>query len=202
MNNIQHFQSPRHESGVALVMAIIMLVVATLVGMAGIRNTSLQERMAANQFDRAIAMQSAEFAMAQAEKYLYENDRPTVIGNTTKVVNCTTTGTTCEAVPGATFSAAGNNWSDVPLGSFNQDLQAAANAQYHIQYLGLKTSVAQASCVDSGAPRQYGTLECDPDNPGFATMKNAVYLVTARSSVPDNTSDRSVVALSALIKSN
>lgn len=199
MNSIQSSQSPARERGVALVMAIIMLVVATLVGMAGIRNTSVQERMAANQFDRAIAMQAAEFAMAEAERYIYTNTRNNVISS---AVNCTVTGATCEAVPDATFKNAGDHWTDVPLGSFNQDLQAAPNAQYHIQYLGLKTGTAQVSCVDSGAPRQYGTLECDPDNPDFAPVKNAVYLVTARSSTPEDSGERSVVALSALIKSN
>lgn len=200
MKTFKPFDLSAQERGVALVMAIIMLVVATLVGMAGIRNTSLQERMAANQFDRAIAMQSAERAMAAAERYLYETPRATVIANATAVVNCTVTGATCEGVPAATFTGAGVNWTDVALGSFNQALQASPNAQYHVQYLGLKNTEANTDTSQSATPPQYGST--GGGSAGMNLTQNAVYLVTARSSVPVNNSDRSVVALSALIKSN
>lgn len=200
MNAIKPLHHPSRERGVALVMAIIMLVVATLVGMAGIRNTSLQERMAANQFDRAIAMQSAEFAMVQAERYLYETPRDTVKANAASVKDCTATNATCEGIPSTTFQSSSAGWTDVPLGDFNKDLQAAANAQYHIQYLGLKNTEANTDTSQSATPPQYGSTGGGSD--AMNLTQNAVYLVTVRSSAPSNDSDRSVVALSALIKSN
>lgn len=57
----------KHQHGVALVVAMIMLVVATLIGLSSIRSTTLQERMTSNLFDRSIAFQNAETALRAAE---------------------------------------------------------------------------------------------------------------------------------------
>lgn len=181
------------QKGVALIMALVMLVIVTLIGLAGIRETVLQERMAGNLYDRAIAMQSAEFAMAAAEKYLYETARSTVRGNS-KITDCTVDGANCKGVPDANSA----NWIDIPLGSFNEDLQASGNAQYHIQYMGLKSGMAATDTSQSASPPQYGST--GGGSSAMNMTQNAIYLVTARSSEP--TDDRAVVVLSALLRSN
>jgi len=58
---------PAAQRGVALVVALILLVVITLVGLAAVRGTIMQQKMTANFYDREIAFQATEAALRQAE---------------------------------------------------------------------------------------------------------------------------------------
>lgn len=60
------FKSP-HQQGVALVVALILLVVMTLLGLSAMRSVTLEEKMAANTFDRSVSFQAAEAALREAE---------------------------------------------------------------------------------------------------------------------------------------
>jgi Tfp pilus assembly protein PilX len=53
----------RHQRGAALIVGLIMLLLLTLIGVAGMRDTLLQEKMAGNMRDREIALQAAESAL-------------------------------------------------------------------------------------------------------------------------------------------
>ena len=61
------------QRGVALVVALLLLVVITLVGLAAVRGTIMQQKMASNLFDRQIAFQSAEAAMRAAQARIAGN---------------------------------------------------------------------------------------------------------------------------------
>jgi type IV pilus assembly protein PilX len=50
-----------------LLIALVLLIVMTLLGLASIRSTSMQERMGANMFDRNLAFQAVESALREAE---------------------------------------------------------------------------------------------------------------------------------------
>ena len=54
--------------------SMVLLLVMTLIGMAGIEVTGLEEKMVLNMRDRQAAFEAAEAALTQAEEYL-ENDR-------------------------------------------------------------------------------------------------------------------------------
>lgn len=191
--------APGRQQGIALIMAILLLIIATLSGLAGMRKTSLQERLSANLYDRAVAMQAAEFALGAAEKWLYETERATIIA-TASVVDCTKTDAACPAVPDSTFTTGSTNWVSVTLPStFNASLKAG-NPQYFIQYLGLKNSDANTDISQSANPLQYGTSGGGSNSMG--TPQNATYRVTVRSSTPTADNDRSIVVLSSLVKSN
>ncbi len=56
-----------HQAGVVLVIGLIILLVLTLIGVSGMQNTSLEEKMAGNLRDRNLAFQAAEAAMRDAE---------------------------------------------------------------------------------------------------------------------------------------
>jgi type IV pilus assembly protein PilX len=62
-----------HQEGVALVIALIMLVVMTLLGLSALRTVSLEERMAAQTYDRSLAFQAAESGLREAENYVESN---------------------------------------------------------------------------------------------------------------------------------
>jgi len=56
---------PWKQAGSALIVGLVFLLVITLIAVAGMRNTILQERMSANLYDRSLAFQSAEAALRE-----------------------------------------------------------------------------------------------------------------------------------------
>lgn len=60
-------KSQKRQQGVALITTLFMLLLMIIIGMAGMRTSTLEERMSANLRDRSIAFQSAESAMTEAE---------------------------------------------------------------------------------------------------------------------------------------
>lgn len=56
------------QQGAALVVGLIMLLLLTLIGVAGMRDTLLQEKMVGNMIDREVALQAAESALRSAEE--------------------------------------------------------------------------------------------------------------------------------------
>lgn len=61
------FQARRRQRGISLAVSLILLVVITLVALAGSRGVVLQTRMSAGTYDRAVVFQAAEAALREAE---------------------------------------------------------------------------------------------------------------------------------------
>lgn len=61
---------PRNQKGAVLVVALIMLLLLTILGVSSMQNTSLQEVMAGNTRDHTVAFESAELALREAEAKL------------------------------------------------------------------------------------------------------------------------------------
>ncbi|KRG69156.1 pilus assembly PilX family protein [Pseudoxanthomonas dokdonensis] len=59
--------SIRRQRGVSLVVVMILLLVMTLLGLAVMRGTLLEERMSANLYDRGMSFQAAEAALREGE---------------------------------------------------------------------------------------------------------------------------------------
>jgi type IV pilus assembly protein PilX len=64
----RHSPSARRQQGAALIMGLIFIVVLTVLGVTAARMAGLEERMAGNMRDRALAMQAAELALRDAER--------------------------------------------------------------------------------------------------------------------------------------
>lgn len=60
----------RRQRGATLVVVLILLLVMTLLGLASLRGTVLEERMTSSLLDRSLAFQSAETALREAEAVL------------------------------------------------------------------------------------------------------------------------------------
>lgn len=60
---------PSAQRGVALIVVLILLLVVTLLGLASMRGTLLQERMAGNVVARGQAFQAAEAVLREAEAF-------------------------------------------------------------------------------------------------------------------------------------
>ena len=63
----------KQQSGTALIMTLLMLLVMTLIGVNSLSTSSMEERMAGNAQDRQKAFQAAEAALAFAEDFVRNN---------------------------------------------------------------------------------------------------------------------------------
>lgn len=67
---MKHRKDCVRQRGAALIVGLIMLLLLTLIGVAGMKDTLLQQKMVANAKDRDVALQAAEAALQAAENSL------------------------------------------------------------------------------------------------------------------------------------
>ena len=189
-NILRASRRPCHrQGGVALIVGLILLVVATLLGLVGVRGTTLQERMSANLYDRSLAMQASEAALRAAERAI-TNDPD--VG-----IDCSPAGSNlCPAIPATTFTAVDATWQDVDEALRAGDGLTAGVAQFHIQFMGEATTTGGLSGTRSANQQQYGA------SGGVPTAR--FYRVTARSHDPTNAAfvDRALVVLATTVRRN
>jgi len=58
------------QNGSALIISLVFLLILTMIGVASIQDSTLQERMAGNERDRNLAFQAAEAALRVGEDHL------------------------------------------------------------------------------------------------------------------------------------
>lgn len=61
------FRGHRQQRGAALIVVLVLLLIVTLLGLASLRGTLLEERMAANLYDRSLSFQTVEAALRDVE---------------------------------------------------------------------------------------------------------------------------------------
>lgn len=61
---------PGYQKGAALAVSLMILLVLTIIGISGMRSTSLEEKMAGNLRDREIAFEAAESTLRYAEDWV------------------------------------------------------------------------------------------------------------------------------------
>jgi len=60
----------KHQSGVALIIGLIVLLLLTIIMISALKVTALEERMASNSQNHNVAFQAAESALREAEAYI------------------------------------------------------------------------------------------------------------------------------------
>src|SRR5690606_5513258 len=144
----------RRQGGVSLVIVLVLLVATSLLGIAVLRSTAMQERMSANLRDRSLAFQAAESALRYAQDVvLASGDWDTQIP----------TEEDCDESSICPTGLAAN-WSAVPDGAYDS-ARLAAPPEYWIEYLG--TGPGRKGSCDVVPP----TLDC----------QSPIFRVTARS---------------------
>lgn len=63
--------SPKYQSGISLMVVLILLIIVSLLGLGGIQLATMGERSARNDRDQQIAWQAAEAALVDAEFDIY-----------------------------------------------------------------------------------------------------------------------------------
>jgi type IV pilus assembly protein PilX len=176
------------QRGVALVVALILLVVALLVGLAASRGTLLEEKMSANLYDRSLAFQRAESGLRAAEGAITNSWKIADLSGT----DCSPSVSLCAEVPSDTFTGTDSTWVDVDT-AHNVDASVAPDKpQYTVELMGTGPSENNLDLNANADYANYGNAY-PPDNVAY-------YRVTARSSNPATAGDRSVVVLQTTVK--
>ena len=63
-------QTPSKQSGAALLVTLVILVLLTLMGLTTMKSALIQERMSGGSADKALAFQAAEMALRDAEHHI------------------------------------------------------------------------------------------------------------------------------------
>ncbi|WP_217126716.1 pilus assembly PilX family protein [Hydrogenophilus thiooxidans] len=181
--------SRRKEQGVALIVALVLLVVVTLLGVSGVQNVALEEKMAAAAFDRNLALQAAEAALRMGEA-VAEAQSKTVPPNS-GFPSYTDANNTCPASPSAINNCVNGlcptpdkdcnerwkvpnftGWVDAPvnLGSL------AGTPQYFIEYLGNTFPCTDGGPSDPKNCKRYRiTARSNPGTERATVMLQSIY---------------------------
>ena len=71
-------QAMRSQRGAILIISLVILLVMTIIGVAAMQSTVLEEKMAGSLRDKSIAFQAAEAALRDAETTISSGSAPTV----------------------------------------------------------------------------------------------------------------------------
>jgi len=177
------------QRGVALIVSLILLVIVTVIGLAAIRSTTLQEKMSSNLQDRQIALQNSEAALRVAQGLLQANAA-------TIWRNCAVATTQCDNDPSSQADAQ-TAWQTVPTGTGANQYTAGSNAvgqpQYVVEDMGFwndrRTTLGPQQTANSA---QYGAATVTPTAHFFR--------ITARSANPAAAPDRATVTLQTWVR--
>ncbi|MFC5526420.1 PilX N-terminal domain-containing pilus assembly protein [Rhodanobacter ginsengisoli] len=170
----------------ALVVALILLLVITLVGLAAVRGTIMQQKMTANMYDRQIAFQSAEAAMRVAAASIPSS--PADVAR-----NCQSASVVCLSDPFNDTHLPTGSIKTLSAAQYTAGSLASGQPQYVIENMGdFQNPAADTGFNQSANSHNYGV------NGG--SIKNIYYRVTARSGDPAKVGNRAVVVLQAMIK--
>ena len=176
---------PHTQSGMVLLMALIMLLLVTLLGVTSVRMLTVEERMATNAFDRNLAFQAAETALREGEALADAQSTlptpnsgfPGVAMNCNNLNNGACAAGLCSP-PAATCNSA--RWDDA---SFN----------------GWRNATTAVSPLAVGAPQFFvehlgSNFPCNPQEPSL-DLHCERYRITARSQPAEG---RAVVILQSI----
>lgn len=114
MNHVKTFSMPYRQTGATLAISLILLAIATLVGVAAMQGTTLQEKMAGNLRDSSLAFQAADSALLAGENDGLRNFYRNWVGeflqdrNLDGVVDGGPPGVTCPPLPPEYYGGAAN----------------------------------------------------------------------------------------------
>lgn len=157
------------QRGAALIIALILLVIMTLLGLSSMRTVTLEEKMSGQTYDRSVSFQATEAALREAEAWVATN-RPTPAAGS---------GCSASGICGKQTSGSTDQWLDAST-TWAEASEVASSAisvtpQYIIEYLG-------------------NNFPCQPNDPSTNNDCKR-YRITARSNAGD---DRANVMLQSI----
>ena len=156
MNRFSSLSVGRRQQGISLLVVLLLLVVMSVLGVAVLRSSAMQERMSANLRDRSLATQAVEAALQAGRAALAADPQWR-----TRVLNA---GDPCVngVCPSYTTEPAENS----PIWQTGPTLGGVAT-RYWIEYLGENTTAMETTGVIPGSE---------------TTNRGPMFRITARSS--------------------
>lgn len=186
---------PARQRGIALAVALFLLILITLIGLVAIRGTTVQQRMTANFYDRELAFQNAEAGLRAGQALL-------AAGITAADYRACdgSSGTPCPADPFADStlnSALIKNVAQGDTGTDPKTYTAGDNAPGQPQFV---IELICTTCTTASDPSECQSANCQSYGTGGGESSSWYYRITARSSDPDSTegANRAVVTLQAM----
>ena len=180
------YQSPGRQSGAALLVALIMLLISTMIGLASIQGTTMNEKMSSNMYDRSLSYQAAEAALLAGEA--------AVLADPGIAIDCAVVNAECPPSPATTFTGNTPDWTTVDAGFEVNDALLGSTPQFYIEKMGVVGGTDELGLGESANCSNYAG--CDETPPNAASFR-----ITGRSGIPA-TDGRSVVALQITVKQN
>lgn len=164
---------PHRQRGVALIISLILLVIATLLGLAAIRGITQEERMAGQSYSRSLAFQATESALRQVET-MVESLKPT------PTASCSDSSGVMTCPP--PLASATPRWEDTSFADWT-DLTAvgtgtlAVTPQYFVEYLGSNYPCDPEDIVNNVICKRYRITARSAERGGSVTavMLQSVY---------------------------
>lgn len=133
-----HLPAHPRQAGVALIVALIMVVIMSLLGLAGVRMIFQEEKMVAYSYDRTLTFQAAEAALRQAESSIDQIKPEPLMGG---CANFSSGIFVVRACPAPTAGAATPRWMDTEFDGWADAATVGADTlaitpQYFVEYLG------------------------------------------------------------------
>ena len=125
----------QRQQGISLLVVLILLLVMSVLGIAVLRSSAMQERMSANMRDRSIAMQAAEAALRYAQRRLAvapDVSKPTETWDDLTMIP---TAAQCTSM-GICPAGSSGTWQAVPGSEYDSATLPTA-PEYWIEYLGI-----------------------------------------------------------------
>lgn len=188
----------RKQAGAALPVALVMLLISTMVGLASIRTATNQEKMSANMYDRSLAYQAAEEALRVAEDKILN---AASADDTNLSFDCIDSDNECLPSPANTFTdeseSGAGDWENISTALLKNKalLSEGSSPQYYIERIGLVGGTDELGVGSSANCDNYGG--CDETPPSAMLFR-----ITARSGEPAENEGRAIVALQTTIKKN
>jgi type IV pilus assembly protein PilX len=171
------------QRGVSLIVVLIVLVIATLLGIGSAQIALMAERSARNDRDAQIAWQAAEAALLDAELDIHDpktGSRHALLGtlsNTNDFVDgCGNSTDNAQRVGLCALPASGNKPAWITV-DFTQDGSKAQTVEYG-QFTGRQFAAGSTGIQPSRAPRYVIEALVDPGNRDLTTVSH-LYRVTA-----------------------
>jgi type IV pilus assembly protein PilX len=176
------------QGGVALAVALILLVVVTLVGLAAVSGTIMQQKMSANFYDRSIAFQADEAAMRQAALTIQGATAAPPAG----FFDCSpASGNLCQSNPFNDSAVPSGNIKTVATGAYDAGNLVASQPQYVVQYMGqFAVPIPNVKVISS----------CSGYGPCAPSQMADFYRITARSGDPATIGGRASVVLQSVFR--
>jgi type IV pilus assembly protein PilX len=166
------------QTGVALIISLIMLVLMSLVGLAGIKAITNEERLVAQSYDRALAFQAAESALREVEAKIESAGQPAPAASS----SCASMGTApnqlmvCGLITTTVprwISSSFTNWASatsVGTGAFT------ITPQYFVEYLGAGfPCTLNTTTISTNCKRYRISARANPDSERASVMLQSIY---------------------------